>query len=81
MATNSWGWGVGDGNCDLYGDYGSDAPEHDEIITGLHGKRIPIFFSAGNERDDCDCGMSCANPYVNYTNIRPPGRSWRPSRR
>ncbi len=74
MATNSWGWGVGDGNCDLYGDYGSDAPEHDAIITGLHGgTRISIFFSAGNERDDCDCGMSCSSPFINYTNIRPPG--------
>jgi subtilisin family serine protease len=73
LATNSWGWGVDNSNCAIYGDYGDDAPEHDDIITGLHGKRIAIFFSAGNERDDCDCGMSCAAPFVNYANIRPPG--------
>ena len=73
LSTNSWGWGVNGSNCDLYGDYGSDAPEHDELITGVtHGKRFPIFFSAGNERDDCDCG-TCVSPYVFYTNIRPPG--------
>jgi subtilisin family serine protease len=73
MSTNSWGWFVDDNNCGLYGDYDDDAPEHDLIITGLYGRRIPIFFSAGNERDDCDCGMSCTPPYVNYANIRPPG--------
>jgi subtilisin family serine protease len=73
LATNSWGWEVNGTNCGLYGAYDNDAPEHDLVITGLHGKRIPIFFSAGNERDDCDCGMSCTPPYVNYTTIRPPG--------
>jgi hypothetical protein len=75
LATNSWGWLVSStqGNCYLYGNYSNGAPEHDQIITGLHGKRISIFFSAGNERTDCDCGMSCTSPYINYTCIRPPG--------
>jgi hypothetical protein len=75
LATNSWGWLVSSaaGNCYLYGNYSNGAREHDQIITGLHGDRIAIFFSAGNERSDCDCGMSCATPYINYTCIRPPG--------
>ncbi|GJM45539.1 MAG: hypothetical protein DHS20C21_23810 [Gemmatimonadota bacterium] len=76
LSTNSWGASVssGAGNCSIYGDYDFGAPEHDHIINGAaFGPAIPIFFSAGNERDDCDCSMSCTSPYINYTNIRPPG--------
>ena len=73
MSTNSWGWGVSSLNCSLYGDYSNDAPEMDQIITGLHGRRILTLHSAGNERNDCDCGMSCTPDYLNYANQRPPG--------
>jgi subtilisin family serine protease len=72
ITTNSWGNGVSGSNCSIYGDYRFDAPPLDEIITGLHGRRINITFSGGNERNDCDCGMSCTPPYVNFANVNPP---------
>ncbi len=72
ITTNSWGNGVSNSNCEDYGDYRFDAPPLDEIITGLHGRRLNITFSGGNERNDCDCGMSCTPPYVNFGNVNPP---------
>lgn len=59
-------------NCDDYGDYRYDAPDFDRIVRGEHGRRIPIIFSAGNERNDGDCGMAGAPNFVNYGNITPP---------
>lgn len=72
ITTNSWGTGVSGSNCAIYGDYRFDAPALDQIVTGLHGRRINITFSGGNERNDCDCGMSCTPPYVNFANVNPP---------
>ncbi|MEJ2737062.1 MAG: S8 family serine peptidase [Anaerolineae bacterium] len=76
LSQNSWGYTVDEaafGNCYLYGDYDYDAPDYDEIITGLYGKRISVVFSGGNERNDGDCGMSSTPPYINYANVGPPG--------
>jgi hypothetical protein len=42
-------------------------PALDRIITGLHGRRIGITFSGGNERSDCD-----TPPCVNFGNVNPP---------
>jgi len=72
ITTNSWGTGVSGSNCAIYGDYRFDAPALDQIVTGLHGRRINITFSGGNERNDCDCGMSCTPPYINFANVNPP---------
>jgi len=72
ITTNSWGNGVSGSNCAIYGDYRFDAPALDQIVTGLHGRRINITFSGGNERNDCDCGMSCTPPYLNFANVNPP---------
>ena len=75
LSQNSWGYTVGEwwpGNCYLYGDYDYDAPAYDDIVTGLYGRRIPVVFAAGNERDDGDCGMSSTPPYLNYANVAPP---------
>lgn len=57
LATNSWGYPVDSTNCDRYGDYGSDAPEYDQVVTGIYGKPLPVIFAAGNERSDLDCNI------------------------
>jgi uncharacterized repeat protein (TIGR01451 family) len=75
LSQNSWGYTVDEGafdNCYLYGNYDYDAPDYDDIITGLYGKRIAVVFSAGNERNDGDCGMSTVPPYINYATVGPP---------
>ena len=75
LSQNSWGYTVDEGsfgNCYLYGNYDYDAPDYDDIITGLYGKRIVVVFAAGNERNDGDCGMSSSPPYINYANVGPP---------
>jgi len=76
VSQNSWGYDVAEvpyNNCDDYGDYRWDSPNYDDIVTGRYGKRIVVVFSAGNDRNDGDCGMSSTFPYVNYGNITPPG--------
>ena len=79
VSQNSWGYGVSSvaGNCSLYGDYAINAPDYDEIVTGLQvpGNRIPVVFAAGNDRNDGDCGMSPVSPYINYANILPGGQT------
>jgi hypothetical protein len=75
LSQNSWSYTVDEGlfgNCWLYGNYDYGAPDYDDIITGLYGKRIVVVFSAGNERNDGDCGMSGVPPYLNYANVPPP---------
>lgn len=67
LDTNSWGYGVDGGNCDLYGDYDFLCPEMDALVRGAGGRPASIIFSAGNERDDGDCplvdgGYGCLNP-------------------
>ena len=64
---NSWGFGVNSQNCEILGDYDFLAPDLDSLVVGAAGRRIPIIFSAGNERDDGDCpllegGYGCLNP-------------------
>lgn len=73
LSQNSWGNGVEEGNCSLYGDYTSWARDYDEIVTGVYTRSIPVVFAAGNERNDGDCGMDPNPPYPNYANILPPG--------
>ncbi len=76
LSQNSWGYTVDEAlynNCYLYGDYHTSSADHDAIVTGLYGKRIPIVFAAGNERNDGDCGMTSDPPYVNYANLLSPG--------
>jgi hypothetical protein len=72
LTTNSWVYPISEsnGNCALYGDYASDAPEFDAIVNGVYGKRIPVVFAAGNERDDGDCGIAAGG---GYRCIPPPG--------
>src|SRR5688572_5141136 len=75
LSQNSWGYVVDSffGNCSLYGDYASLAPDFDQIVTGLYGRGISVIFAAGNSRDSMDCGLSGGPPnYINYRNIAPP---------
>jgi len=74
LSQNSWGYTVDQqlGNCSLYGTYTLEAEGFDQVVSGIFGRRIPIIFAAGNERNDGDCGMSAAAPYANYGNIAPP---------
>lgn len=76
LSQNSWSYMVDESwydNCDLYGAYHLHAADYDKIVTGLYGKRIVTVFSAGNERNDGDCGMVFTAPYANWANIPPPG--------
>lgn len=64
---NSWGFTVSGQNCELYGDYDFIVPDLDSLVIGAAGRRVPIVYSAGNERDDGDCplvegGYGCLNP-------------------
>jgi hypothetical protein len=68
LSTNSWVMPIDSLNCASYGDYAFDAPEFDEIVTGIYGKRLPVMFAAGNERDDPDCGI----PGNGYGILPPP---------
>ncbi len=62
VLNNSWGFGVNSQNCSIYGDYDLIVPDLDALVRGTAGRRVPIVFSAGNERDDGDCGLD-VNPY------------------
>ncbi|MDP1624616.1 MAG: S8 family serine peptidase [bacterium] len=78
LSQNSWGYTVDEtvyNNCSQYGDYFSASRDYDRIITGVlyPADKINIVFSAGNERNDGDCGMSNTAPYINYGNITGPG--------
>ncbi len=70
LATNSWVYPVNASNCAQYGDYGADAPEFDAIVRGLYGKKLPVVFAAGNERDDGDCAPATPGGYFS---LPPPG--------
>lgn len=70
VANNSWVYGVNGSNCSLYGNYSTDAPDFDAVVTGLYGRTIPVVFAAGNERDDGDCSIE---ENGGYWTIPPPG--------
>lgn len=44
LSTNSWGYAIN-------GNYSADSRAVDQIVTGLHGKRLPIAWAAGNQRN------------------------------
>lgn len=67
LSQNSWGWNFGIAPCSYYGDYRS-ARDFDLVVTGQAGKRLPIVFSAGNERGYAHCSA-----FKPYGNITPPG--------
>ncbi|MFH1777523.1 MAG: S8 family serine peptidase [Candidatus Omnitrophota bacterium] len=54
LSQNSWGYNLigPPAYPQYYGYYGFDAPEYDDIVTGLYGKRISVVFAAGNDRDN-----------------------------
>ena len=70
-SQNSWGADIStaNGNCTLFGNYHSYSREFDRVVTGVFGRRIPIVFANGNDRDEGDCGMSAVPPYINYANV------------
>ncbi len=64
LSQNSWGVSPLAGS-DLYGDYTSRAVKYDKVVRGVYGRRIPIFFGAGNDRNDpgkCTTGYNCITP-------------------
>ncbi len=71
ISQNSWSSQISEelGNCDAYGDYDFGSAEYDDIINGAAGGIILVAHSAGNERQDSDCG----NP--DYGTITPPSAS------
>ncbi len=72
VASNSWGTPVSDPNCQWMGDYEAKAALFDSFVTGSLGKKFPIGFSAGNERDAGDCGYDPKHPNNNYYTLNPP---------
>ena len=87
IGNNSWG----DFGCNTiaYGAYAGRAPFLDEAIRGAHGRKIPIIFSAGNERSGypvynsvtdswstaTDCITDTSAPFANYSTINHPKSS------
>ena len=64
LSQSSWGLNLGAGST-LFGDYTSRDVTYDKIVRGVYGRRIPIFFSAGNDRNDfgeCFTGYNCITP-------------------
>lgn len=80
VANNSWG----DFGCDVfpYGSYAGRAPFLDGVVRGSFGRRVPVVFSAGNERqgvwDDnagvyvVDCIDDVNAPFENYLTLNHP---------
>ncbi len=52
ISQNSWGVTVSEffGNCHLLGDYAGDAPNYDQLVTGLYGAPYHVIFAVGNAR-------------------------------
>jgi len=74
ISQNSWSFTIDEGdldNCDNYGDYDVNAANYDDLVAGAVGGPLVLCWSAGNERDDGDCGMM-GFPYENYGVIGPP---------
>jgi len=64
LSQNSWGYGVDNTNCADYGNYTAEVSTLDGIVTGSQGRRIPIVYSSGNDRNDGDCGQSVVPPFL-----------------
>ena len=59
VSQNSWGYLVTSSTCYVIGSYDSFTQSFDNITTGLGVDRaMTVVFSAGNERDDTDCGQT-----------------------
>jgi len=73
VSANPWSEQVSSdlGNCEIYGDYDFGAPEYDAVVRGLFGAPITVIRSAGNERNDTDCGLE-GWPFDNFGVIPPP---------
>lgn len=73
-SQNSWGADIStaNANCALAGNYETYARNYDQIIRGTYGRKIPVVFAAGNDRNDADCGMSGVAPFLNYAIVAPP---------
>ncbi|MFW5942248.1 MAG: S8 family serine peptidase [Chloroflexota bacterium] len=50
LSQNSWAIG----GCADAGEYDSWSNDYDAIVTGIYGRRIPVIFAAGNQRQQCD---------------------------
>jgi subtilisin family serine protease len=64
LSQNSWTLNLGAGSTQ-FGDYTSRAVKYDKVVRGVYGRRIPIFFAAGNDRDKpgrCGTGYNCIPP-------------------
>ena len=89
LSQNSWGWKIGwswdeevasyvmdEDNRYLFGSYTEDALNYDEIIRGVYGPKIPICFSAGNDRSDANpndpSDRDPQHPVAGYDCISPP---------
>jgi hypothetical protein len=65
LSQNSWGLTISEflGNCSLYGDYSSMAPDYDRIATGIYGRALNVVFAAGNLRRGTDTNSCGVGPY------------------
>jgi hypothetical protein len=73
-SQNSWGGDIStaNANCALMGNYETYARNYDLIVNGTFGRKIPVVFAVGNDRNDGDCGMSAVAPFLNYSIVPPP---------
>jgi hypothetical protein len=74
VSQNSWGYSVSEtgGTCDLFGRYTSADASYDAVVRGAYVRPVQVVFSAGNDRNDGDCGLAGGPDYVNYGTINPP---------
>jgi subtilisin family serine protease len=77
LMNNSWNIDFKASTCGQMGIYGPlGGRDFDAVISGeVHGqpiRRIPIVFSAGNNRNDGICGLSTAPGFPNYRTVLPP---------
>ncbi len=71
ISQNSWGYNLlgPPPHPEYYGYYGWDAPEYDDIVTGLYGKKITVVFAGGNDRDDVSGDYDTIGPPSTAKNI------------